>query len=622
MIYNILPFVYLAGCVLGWWTIFKKAGVAPWKSLIPIYNIVVWIQLLGKHWRWYIFMLIPAINIFAFLLLVVDTGKQFQRYNLIEQIVAVILPWAYLPYLGLSKRCVFTPADQLPPHRVSTAREWVEDIIFAVVAAVIIRNNVLEFYNIPSSSMEKSLMTGDYLMVSKMAYGPRVNMTPLSVPLVHNVMPLSKGNMESYLKWPQLPYHRYPGLGHVQRFDATVFNYPDGDTVCTAFQSNRSYHDLVRQYGRDRVLSDHAHFGKIVVRPFNKKENFIKRTIGLPGETITIKDRQVSIDGKPIEDPKDLQFTYAIRMKQTLNDYMSDMASMGINPMQLEQNKFDNDMAFFRKNFATSDEDLAAATYYLYLPIRHDQLNLLKAFAPYFNMEIIVRHDSNTADSNTGAPLLVQLAPDYGLANTEQEYNLRNMEIRNAFTQLTDQLKLSGTSEEDIMNSTQYYTLPLTHDHMLKMTNSDAVGEVIPIIGAAGYGTNDLFPHAQGYDWTVDNYGPVLIPAKGMTLTITTQNLPLYRRVIQDFEGNTVEVHGDQILINGTATTTYTFKQDYYWMMGDNRHNSADSRYWGFVPENHIAGKASLVIFSRDKERASGKGIRWERTFRKASKRD
>ena len=233
---------------------FKKAGVAPWKALIPIYNIVVWIKICGKNWRWYIYFLIPAINIFVFLLLVVETAKVFHRYGFWEQTFSVIFPWIYLPIVGLNNFEYYDPANE-PPHKVSEARDWLDAIVFALVAAVIIRGKVLEFYNIPSSSMEKSLLTGDYLLVSKLAYGPRVTMTPLAVPLVHNVMPFSGGQAESFLRWIKLPYHRYLGLGQVERYDAVVFNYPDGDTVCTAWQSNRSYHDLVREMGRENVLN-------------------------------------------------------------------------------------------------------------------------------------------------------------------------------------------------------------------------------------------------------------------------------------------------------------------------------------------------------------------------------
>lgn len=505
MIYNILLVLYLVCFLIGLALVFRKAQVAAWKAFIPVYNIVLWIKICGKDWRWYIYFLVPAINIFTFLLLVVETAKVFRRYGLIEQTISVILPWAYLLYLGLNKKMVYTNPKDLPPHKVSNAREWADALIFALIAAVVIRNNVVEFYNIPSSSMEKSLLTGDYVMVSKLAYGPRVNMIPLSIPLVHNQL----FGHESYLSFLELPYHRYPGIGKINRFDATVFNYPDGDTVCTAFQSNWSYHDIVRQEGREAVYSQPNRFGKVIARPMSKKENFIKRTIGLPGEELRIVDQQVLINGKPIENPYYLQFTYAIDFAANINGFAV-LSGMGV-----------------------SDEDI------------------------------------NTA--------FVE----------QQQTRVPTIHI------------------------------PLSNDKYQALKLRSDVVKIEPVVAKEGGNGNELFPHADNYKWTVDNYGPVVIPAKGMKMNLTIDNLPLYRRAIETFEGNTVAVSNGKILINGKETNEYTFKMDYFWLMGDNRHNSADSRFWGFVPENHIVGKASRVVFSRDKEKGK---IRWERFLRNASK--
>lgn len=505
MFYNLFLIIYLLGCVVGLWCVFRKAGEAGWKALIPIYNIVVWIRLCGKTWKWYIYFLIPAINIFTFLLLVVETCRVFQRNGLVEHTLAVLVPWAYLPWVGLHKGYTYTPPSELPPYHMSGWRSWTEDILFALVAAVIIRNNVVEFYNIPSSSMEKSLMTGDYVMVSKLAYGPRVNMTPLSLPLMHNVIPGT--STESYLPWIQLPYHRYPGLGHPKRFDATVFNYPDGDTVCTAYQSNWSYHDIVREYGRDYVWAHPEQFGKIVARPFNKKENFIKRLIGLPGEELKIVDQQVYINGQPIENPCERQYTYRLAFTEMAN------------PTKVLQN--------------------------------------------------------------------------------------------------------AGVSMEDIQMSTQFevgfFHVPLTYEKYQSLQQSPYVALIEPIVYPEGADGQRLFPHAPGYQWSVDNFGPVVIPAQGMEMKLTQENLPLYQRAIEVFEGNELEVRGGDIYINGVKTDRYTFRQDYYWLMGDNRHNSADSRFWGFVPEDHIVGRASVVVWSKDKDRDWPR-CRWNRIFRNASK--
>lgn len=519
MLYDILLILYFAGILFGLWFVFKKAGLAPWKALVPLYNIVVWIKMCGKSWRWYLYFLIPAINVFTFLLLVVETAKVFRRYNFWEQTAAVIFPWIYLPILGLNTRLQYHDPAVEPPAKVTGARDWADSIVFALVAAMIIRGNIFELYNIPSSSMEKSLLVGDHVLVSKLAYGPRVTMTPLAVPLVHNVLPLTGGRVESFSKLIELPYHRYPGYSHIQRFDAVVFNYPDGDTMCSAQFSNRSYHDLVRHYGlnaveNDRVIDeygDRIEIGKIRVRPVDKRENFIKRCIGLPGEDLQIVDQQVLINGTAVESPHDAQYSYAVLFDPIAN------------PARVLDN----------------------------MGVSYEDINNAQMRAHY-----------------SGSP---------------------------------------------------YYILPLSREKATQMAAKYEVRDVQPIIYPADTADGiDLFPHAEGYYWSVDNFGPVHIPAKGETLQLTLENLPLYRRVIEVYEGNTLDLRDGQIFINGQPTTEYTCKMDYYWMMGDNRHNSVDSRFWGFVPEDHIVGKAKTIYFSRDKDH---KKIRKERLFRDASKR-
>ena len=455
-----------------------------------------------------------------FLLMVVETAKVFRRYGFWEQLAAVVFPWIYLPVLGLHPAATYHDPVTDPPAKVKEGRDWADAIVFALVAAMIIRGNIFELYNIPSSSMEKSLLVGDHVLVSKLAYGPRVTMTPLAIPLVHNVVPLTGGKVESYSKLIQLPYHRYPGYSHVKRFDAVVFNYPDGDTMCTAQFSNRSYHDLVRQYGKEAVEQDRVYdsytgerieIGKIRVRPVDKRENFIKRCIGLPGEDLQIVDQQVLINGNPIETPHDAQFSYGVLFDPIANpSHMLD--KMGF-----------------------SSEDINSA---------------------YLRMQY------------SGSP---------------------------------------------------YFFLPMNRSTAQQLSGKYEVRDVQCIVYPAdSTDSGDLFPHAAGHPWSVDNFGPVHIPAKGETLKLSLENLPLYRRVIEVYEGNTLEVKDGQIIINGEPTDEYTVKMDYYWMMGDNRHNSVDSRFWGFVPEDHIVGKAKTIYFSRDKDH---KRIRWERFFRDANKR-
>ena len=601
MLYNLFALIYIIGPFVGLCLIFKKLNIAWWKGLIPVYNIVLWIKICGKDWKWYIYFLIPAINIFTFLMLVVETAKVFGRHNFWEQTLAVLFPFAYLPYVGLNKYEYQDPATH-KAVKYSSGREWLDALVFALIAAVIIRGHCFEFFKIPSSSMEKSLLVGDYLMVSKIAYGPRAAMTPLSFPLVHNVLPLTNNQRESYLKWIKLPYHRYPGLGKVKRFDATVFNYPDGDTVCTAFQSNRSYHDLVREYGIDAIRDNPATFGRVVVRPTDKRENFIKRCIGLPGETIEIRDQRVMINGEAVETPADAEYTYAVRMAESVDDYIASMTKMGAYGSDLVNAKLQKDMHFFSSMGISNEDCENSIGYFQYIYLNDTQIEIAMQYSKYLSVEPM-KHTQG--DSNR----LVRITPRYKLlVNPTYE-----RELGDAMMGLTQSLLENGVSQSQIDMMGQIYTIPMTAEAAKRMQANAAVAEIMPLSAQQGYSGQELFPHAEGYKWSVDNFGPVTIPAKGMKVALNEKTLPIYRRAIEVFEHNDLEVRNGHIFINGKETTEYTFSMDYYWMMGDNRHNSADSRYWGFVPEDHVVGRASAIVFSKDAD--SGK-IRWNRILR------
>ncbi len=505
MLYDILLILYFVGTIAGLWFVFGKAGEKPWKALVPVYNIVVWIKVCGKSWKWYIYFLVPALNIFTFLLLVVETAKVFRRTGFWEQLAAVLVPWVYLPWLGLSKGMVYHDPKTDPPQKVGEVRDWLDAIVFAIVAAVIIRGFTCELYNIPSSSMEGSLMTGDYLLVSKLAYGPRVIMTPLAIPLVHNTIPGTGEKVESYLRWPQLPYHRYPGLSHVKRFDAVVFNFPEGDTTLNASPGNLyTYYDAVRH--NDQNLLRDGWF----VRPLDKRSNYIKRCIGLPGETLQIVNHQVLIDGKPIATPKEAQTTYS---------------------------------------FVTNS----------------------RGIPPQYVMQELDRLGLSYQDIENAGPYAVD---DGGVLTA--------------------------------------YNVPLTHRQLYGLENSELGRQTSVVMDTAAATLNtDLFPHREGQQQSVDNFGPVHIPAKGEVIELNDSTLATYLRVITAYEHNTLEVKDGKYYINGKETKSYTVQQDYYWMMGDNRHHSQDSRYWGFVPEDHIVGKAKWVLFSRDKDRGTFRKGRW-----------
>ena len=369
-------------------------------------------------------------------------------------------------------------------------REWLDAGVFAIVAATLIRTFIFEAYTIPTGSMEGSMLVNDYLFVSKLSYGPRIPMTPLAIPLVHNAMPFTGG--VSYSKAVQWAYHRIPGFGHVERNDVVVFNYPAGDTSMLDRPADDYYSTLRDEYNYDREAMYSAH--KIVVRPVDKEENYIKRCVALPGDKLEVRDGVIFINDQPGERFAHQKLWYTIKGNAPgLSDYMTD--------------------------------------------------NEIEA-VPYLN----------------GA------------------YYLENVQA----------------------------------DEMRKIPGA----EIKPVIYPKGLITEmGVFPHdTTNFKFNRDNFGPIVLPKEGATVQITPQNIALYRRVIRNYEGNKLEEKDGKIYINDKEATSYTFKMDYYWMMGDNRDNSLDSRYWGYVPVDHVVGKAWFVWFSYHKDGLS-KGIRWKRLF-------
>lgn len=481
------------------WITFKTAGHESWKSAVPFLNYYIWLKIINKPLWWFIFIIMPFINAFMVMLMIVETLKCYKIYSLLQQGLAVIFPFIYLPWLGVKKEKDYVAPKSRVKIRKTPMREWVDAIIFAVIAATIIRIFMIEAYTIPTSSMEKSLLVGDFLFVSKLSYGPKVPNTPLAFPFVHHTMPLTSFT-KSYVEWIKLPYYRFPGLTQVKNNDVVVFNYPDGDTVALKVQ-NQSYYSLVRDYGRYRVWNDKANFGDIIARPVDKRENYIKRCVAIPGDVLEIKNQVVYINGKPADLPELSQFKYLIRTDGTR-----------INPMALE--KLD----------------------------------------------------------------------------------------------ITEEIMNAGPDE---------MVMTLTQESVAKIKGFVNVKEVKKIIQPKGFWQPSIFPYDSLYPWNVDNFGPLVIPKAGVTVQINSKNIVLYQRIIQAYELNKLEIQGNTILINGKPATSYTFKLDYYWMMGDNRHNSADSRYWGFVPNDHIVGKAVFVWLSLDKNKSLfGGKIRMNKLFR------
>ncbi len=495
---TILLLIIILFPMLNYW-IFSEAGVEGYKALIPFYNYYVWLKVIEKPWWWLLLMLVPFINMFMIMLMLVKTAVSYGKYKLGDQALSVLFPFVYIPYLGISDKEHYIKPENRVIHKKSQIREWTDAIIFAVVAASIIRIFMVEAYTIPTSSMEKSLLVGDFLFVSKMSYGPKLPNTPLAFPFVHHTMPLSQYT-KSYVEWIKWPFYRFPGLTTIKHGDVVVFNYPDGDTVALK-QQNQSYYGLVRQLGRERVWNDKFNFGDIVARPVDKRENYIKRCIGVPGDTIQIIDEVVHINGKPLDFPEMSQFLYQVKTDG--------------NPI---------------------------------------------------NRRILGKLD------------------------------------------VTEEVQMTEAGDQ---------VLTLTQESVASLKKMPNIISVDKIIQPKGFWQPYIFPFDSAYAWNVDNFGPLYIPKAGATVKLTLANLPLYSRIINAYELNSLAVENGKIFINGKEATSYTFKLDYYWMMGDNRHNSADSRFWGFVPIDHIVGKAVFVWLSLDNNKSLLNGkIRWNKLFR------
>ena len=377
--------------------------------------------------------------------------------------------------------------------------DWVDSIIFAVIVVTFINTFFFQAFKIPSSSMESSLYTGDHLFVSKLAYGPKMPQTPLTIPFTHNVI---RGK-ESYSTLIQNDYKRLKGLGHVETGDYVVFAFPHGDTVLVKDPA-ADYYTYVRTLGRDYTI---RHYGPVKVRPADKKDHYVKRCVASPGDTLEIRDGQVYIDSKPQEVWPGVQNSYKV-----ITD------GQRINPVNLDKLGLNVRELWYQP-------DLPG---YPAMPLTSEMLEKVKAYPNVVSVE-------QNIDS---------YPPDF------------------------------PDSEKTI------------------------------------------FPFAGDYKWTRDNFGPLWIPAKGTEVSLTVENLPLYERIITAYEGNDLQVKDGKIFINGEEAHSYTFTQDYYFMMGDNRHNSLDSRYWGFVPEDHIVGKPALIWLSIDGSKKFPKNIRWRRFFK------
>ena len=502
--------------------VFSKVGKESSKAWIPGINFGIWCEIIGRKPQHAWWLLFPIVNIFIFAAMCIDLVKSFGKLSFWDSVVSVVYPplafWqigrnpsikyiepAYLKekefHLQLHDAIKRKDAQAINRLRTTnkyargTMREWVESIIFAVFAATFIRLFLIEAYVIPTPSMEGSLKVGDFLFVSKTHYGIRTPMTYLMLPLLHNRIP--KFDCESYISKPNLPYYRLPAITKVKRNDPFVFNWPVGDSVYVTPTRSWTHFQTLTQADAARECKGLP----LIIRPLDKKDHYIKRCVGIPGDTIQIKDRALFVNGQPAEHPAHLQFLYHVQATQT-----------SLNRKKLE-------------NWGVNVYDDYAKEGYYFLDDK--QLASIRALGPD-----------------------VVITP------------FNNQEKR-------------------------------------------------------------VFPHDPEHfgNWSFDNYGPLWIPAKGSSVQLTLENIALYARIISVYENNTLEIKQNEIFINGQTASMYTFKQDYYWAMGDNRHNSEDSRAWGFVPFDHVVGKPLFIWFSL-KNGTFSNGINWNRIFRSTNKMD
>jgi len=534
--------------------LFTKAGIESWKAYIPIYNFYELSKLLNKPWWWCLIMIVPGVNILMYGVYGFNTARAFNKPSNNDLWFASFLPYIFFVKLGFDDTAKYVGLSKFKIEPSKTIKNWVDPIVFAIIAASIIRGYFIEAFTIPTSSLEKSLMVGDFLFVNKFAYGPKLPQTPLSFPFAHHTIPVA--NVKSYLEWIKLPYLRLPGFGKVENNDIVVFNYPDGDSVLINMQ-DISYYNAVRivanymkqeaQQAGDTSKSDNYfkqqaweyfqnpdnmnplngnRVGKIGARPVDKREHYVKRCVAIGGDILEIKDGVLFINDKKQATPEKAQHFYYVK----------------------------------------------------------------------------------TTNRLFGDPMLLK----------NKRSSLSNLKLLDEYDIYASEVEIAAESKD-----TTIYKLNMPVGVSEQIKSLPGVVSVKRKVEPAGEREITIFPHNNAYPWNNDNFGPLLLPKAGLTIPIDTHNICLYEKVLNTYDDglHQVQVSGNQVLYDGKPITSYTFKQDYFFMMGDNRHNSADSRSWGLVPFDHIVGSPFFVWLSvKYEENNPISGASFIKSFTKNSK--
>lgn len=518
---------------LGTWKLYERAGRKAWEALIPVYNGFVFMEMLKRPRWWILLLFVPIVNLLMFPIIWIETARSFGFLDRKYTILSLLTFGFFAYYINYGTEAQYRGDRKLDPR--TSIGEWVSSIAFAIIAATMVHTYIMQPYTIPSSSLEKTLLVGDYLFVSKFHYGARVPMTTVAAPMLHDTLPFIKTKSYLYeddmekreqalVNKLQLPYMRLPGFQKIKRNDIVVFSWP-ADTVHQFFKTP----------------------DKRIRKPIDKRSNYVKRCVGIPGDSLSVIDGYVYINGKQtvLPDRAKLQFFHTV------------YSSKGMSTRDLKeytQTEFERE---FVVNFRTNEQ--------------------LKIVQGYGALERIEGNKFKLTTSYKGIPR--DIISEIALDITEIKMNKRRAN--------------------------------LTIDIAEELRKNPVVDSVVRNIAPKGY-YSGLFPQSQYYKWTQNNFGPIYIPEAGKTIELNARTIPFYTKIIGEYEHNNLLVDGDNIYINGIKADSYTFKQDYYWMMGDNRDNSEDSRTWGFVPFDHVVGKPVMVWFSWDTETGS---IRWDRMF-------